>query len=838
MSKIHVQIGNRSMRFWIVAVWCAICAICVQARIDPQAEKGDAVFRDLYKAGINVGHTAIYYAYYAYTADNQYIHTVIQASGTGGDTPYAVAFRPFDYESYPPTFMSGLAASSYWGAGNRSTLSPATWNGSANSMTAARRDSIITEAQYLLGTAYCWYWGIWEDSNGNDGTVSCEPRSASPTYPSYIRCDGVVQWVYERVGFNMGDRYTSIFDASPYPRDRAGRFYVAYVDTPSSILKDNGTNCTITTTDNSSNPTFVEINFPNGINNGVYYSPLTVNKVNFGTTSYRGADLAGHTESWKSFTYWQVTGISGSGGSISPSGSFAKNNGVSQTFTASPNANYVVNQWLVDGSVVQNGSNSYTLSNITTGRNVQVTFSNNSPPVLSYVAISGATEVNEFGGAQYTCMAYYSDGNSVDVSSSSAWSENSSYASINTSGYLSTTAVSSDQACRITATYSGKSDTHDITIKNVNAAPTDILLSNSSVPENQQAGSLVGILSATDPDAGNTFTYTLASGIGGADNGSFSINGNSLLTAAVFDYEAKTNYSIRVRSTDQGGLWFEKAFTIAVSNLNDFYKLTVTSVCGGSVPAGTNSYHLSTVVSVAVTNSPFQSGTTQFVCSGWAGTGSAPAIGATTNTGSFAITNDSSIVWSWRTNYWLHVDTTGSGSVSTSDVWIASGTNIQVTATPGSYYIFGNWQGQTNGCTLAGNKITVVMNAARGIGAVFIADMATNAVPKWWLAQYGLTNFNTDALSDVDSDGLKTWQEYIAGTDPTNPVSSFRVTENSRNVVGWNAVSGRVYSVYWTTNLMSGFQCLESNIPWTRGGFTNSTTVPRGYYKIDVRLAD
>ncbi|MEI7851748.1 MAG: hypothetical protein WCH86_07940 [Kiritimatiellales bacterium] len=108
--------------------------------------------------------------------------------------------------------------------------------------------------------------------------------------------------------------------------------------------------------------------------------------------------------------------------------------------------------------------------------------------------------------------------------------------------------------------------------------------------------------------------------------------------------------------------------------------------------------------------------------------------------------------------------------------------------------------------------------------------------PVSWMDQYGLTNHLEDVAADQDSDGLKTWQEYIAGTNPTNPASGFCVTEDPRNVLGWNVVSGRVYSVYWTTNLMSGFQCLESNIPWTQGSFTNSTDASCGYYKIGVRL--
>jgi len=69
-----------------------------------------------------------------------------------------------------------------------------------------------------------------------------------------------------------------------------------------------------------------------------------------------------------------ITASDGGGGSISPSGSITKTAGSSQTFTATPNANYIVNEWLVDGGVVQSGGTTYTLSNIQSNRTVQVTF--------------------------------------------------------------------------------------------------------------------------------------------------------------------------------------------------------------------------------------------------------------------------------------------------------------------------------------------------------------------------------------------------------------------------------------------------------------------------------
>lgn len=100
----------------------------------------------------------------------------------------------------------------------------------------------------------------------------------------------------------------------------------------------------------------------------------------------------------------------------------------------------------------------------------------------------------------------------------------------------------------------------------LNASPSNISLSKTTIPENQSVGTEVGTFSTTDPDAGNTFTYQLVSGTGSTDNASFTISGNRLLTSVVFDYETKTNYSIRVRSTDQGGLYTEKTFTISVTD--------------------------------------------------------------------------------------------------------------------------------------------------------------------------------------------------------------------------------------------------------------------------------
>jgi hypothetical protein len=103
----------------------------------------------------------------------------------------------------------------------------------------------------------------------------------------------------------------------------------------------------------------------------------------------------------------------------------------------------------------------------------------------------------------------------------------------------------------------------------VNHIPTDIFLSNDSVAENKPVGTTAGFFTAADSDATDTHAFELVSGAGDADNSSFTIDANALKTAAVFDYEAKSNYSIRVRATDSGGLTFEKTFNINISGMNE-----------------------------------------------------------------------------------------------------------------------------------------------------------------------------------------------------------------------------------------------------------------------------
>lgn len=99
------------------------------------------------------------------------------------------------------------------------------------------------------------------------------------------------------------------------------------------------------------------------------------------------------------------------------------------------------------------------------------------------------------------------------------------------------------------------------------ATPTDISLAGSEIAENAAVGTTVGSFSTSDVDVADTFTYDLVAGEGSIDNAAFMIEGDVLKSAASFNFEARSSYSIRVRSTDSGSATAEKQFTVTVTDV-------------------------------------------------------------------------------------------------------------------------------------------------------------------------------------------------------------------------------------------------------------------------------
>ena len=109
-------------------------------------------------------------------------------------------------------------------------------------------------------------------------------------------------------------------------------------------------------------------------------------------------------------------------------------------------------------------------------------------------------------------------------------------------------------------------------------SPTNLTLnSGSSVNfnENNTIGATIGTLAATDPTPGDTFTYSLACSVAGADDSHFSVSGNTLRAGSVYDYEAPTDtntdntYRVCVRVTDASSNTYDRTFSVVIQNVDD-----------------------------------------------------------------------------------------------------------------------------------------------------------------------------------------------------------------------------------------------------------------------------
>jgi hypothetical protein len=84
-----------------------------------------------------------------------------------------------------------------------------------------------------------------------------------------------------------------------------------------------------------------------------------------------------------------------------------------------------------------------------------------------------------------------------------------------------------------------------------------------------------------------------------------------------------------------------------------------------------------------------------------------------------------------------------------------------------------------------------------------------------WEQAYGLDALNAgDASADNDGDGLSNLQEFLAGTNPTNSVSSFRITsvvaEGNNLRVTWLVSTGKTYRVQQTADITTNFNDLAT----------------------------
>jgi hypothetical protein len=87
-------------------------------------------------------------------------------------------------------------------------------------------------------------------------------------------------------------------------------------------------------------------------------------------------------------------------------------------------------------------------------------------------------------------------------------------------------------------------------------------------------------------------------------------------------------------------------------------------------------------------------------------------------------------------------------------------------------------------------------------------DYTESGTPKYWLSDYDLVtdgDYESADLEDSDGDGLLAWEEYVAGTIPTNAASVLELNSISNTVNGlvlsWQSVEGKSYRIVTNTSL-------------------------------------
>jgi len=95
-----------------------------------------------------------------------------------------------------------------------------------------------------------------------------------------------------------------------------------------------------------------------------------------------------------------------------------------------------------------------------------------------------------------------------------------------------------------------------------NKVPTTLAFSATTFKPEATAADVIGTFSTTDPDD-SEFVYTLVSGAGDADNSLFEVKGDKLYLQSNKGLSGKTEFTVRVRSTDPYNNVIEKSFTIS-----------------------------------------------------------------------------------------------------------------------------------------------------------------------------------------------------------------------------------------------------------------------------------
>ena len=197
--------------------------------------------------------------------------------------------------------------------------------------------------------------------------------------------------------------------------------------------------------------------------------------------------------------------------------------------------------------------------------NISITIEN--VLILNSISISGLTNVQERSGSQYSATAHWDDSSATDITydPSIVWSENSPYATISSTGYLTTLDVGGhNRTCTVAATFNGKSNTYPMTITNILDLQTIVVSGASEVDENSTS-QYTATAHWDDGSSGNVSSSSTWNALttGYTPSPYASIDGNGLMTTSEVPSDQATivqaNY---LTSSDTLGMIIKNIVTV------------------------------------------------------------------------------------------------------------------------------------------------------------------------------------------------------------------------------------------------------------------------------------
>ena len=131
-----------------------------------------------------------------------------------------------------------------------------------------------------------------------------------------------------------------------------------------------------------------------------------------------------------------------------------------------------------------------------------------------------------------------------------------------------TRALSADEVAALASDQSEVSGSVAITVSPVNDAPIDLTGGPFNVNENATNGTVVGTVTGSDIDTGDTLSYSLTNDA----NGRFAIDTNTgeitVADGSLLDFETATSHDVTVEVSD-GSLTYDEVITIQVGDVNE-----------------------------------------------------------------------------------------------------------------------------------------------------------------------------------------------------------------------------------------------------------------------------